>query len=159
MQFDCDKDKRIVELCQDNLKIVIVARYNLQLEKYFVLLKDKFPLRPIYIINGQTKDRADIVKKINSDQQCIVLSQASLGEGYSLETIDTMVFASLTFGYVNYFQMTQRIKNMKKKTPVTYIHLISRGTGSVDRAVKRAIEKGEDFNTAIYDKTRTEVHD
>ena len=53
--YPCAKTNRVVELCTDNDKIIIVCRYNAQIEYYKEVLKSL--KKPIFIINGQTKNR------------------------------------------------------------------------------------------------------
>lgn len=151
--LDCDKSARLFEIIQDIRKVCIVARYNLQLSSYKKHLeKDN---KKVFIINGDTKDKNKIIKEIDACDDCVVLINSMCSAGYSLASIDTMVFASMDFSFVNYTQMVNRIKNMDKNKSCTYIHLITRDTKdykSVDNAVYNAVSNKQDFDVAIFAK-------
>jgi hypothetical protein len=63
-----------------------------------------------------------------------------------------MVFASMSFSFVDYIQMCSRLKDMDKKTGNTYIHLLTRDKGSVDQGIFDSVKKKEDFNIEIFRK-------
>lgn len=147
--IDCQKTERIVELCEENKKIAIICRYNLQIENYLQALKAKG--YNIFIINGQTKDRNAIIKLVDNLDNCVVLIQSQCSDGYSLKSISTMVFASMSFSFVDYNQMCFRIKDMDKKTGNTYIHLLTRGD-SVDKGIYDSVQRKQDFNAEIFRK-------
>lgn len=144
----CEKTARVKELIEENDKLVIVCRYNLQIKMYTELVKD----RPVFIINGETKNRADIVKEVEKSDKCVVIVNSSCSDGYTLKSVSTMVFASMSFSYVDYAQMLSRVKDMSKKTGNTYIHLLTRDKKSIDQAVYESVKRKEDFNASIFNK-------
>lgn len=149
--FPSKKTSRILELASQHKKIAIVCRYTQQIELYKSLLAEQ-PLdtaapRPIYIISGTTKDRAQSVKDIEASDACVVLVQAQCSEGFSLASIDTMVFASLSFSHVDHIQMLARIVNLTKTRENNYYYLIS---GDIDNSVYKAIMREQDFHMALY---------
>jgi superfamily II DNA or RNA helicase len=153
--FVCDKTRRLLEIIQGNRKIAVIARYNLQLELYRSELSSQSYTGRIFLINGDTKDKNSIIKEIESCEDCVVLINSMCSAGYSLASIDTMVFASMDFSFVNYTQMVNRIKNMDKNKSCTYIHLLTRDTKdykSVDNAVYNAVSNKQDFDVAIFAK-------
>lgn len=147
----CEKNERIIELCAENKKIAIVGRYNLYLSSLKQTLSHKFPNRKIYIINGLTANKNEIVNQIHEDDDCIVLIQAMCSVGYSLRSISVMVFASMDFSFPHYTQMCSRLNDMRKKEPNLYIHLLTRGK-SVDRGVYDAVMKKSNFDAAIFER-------
>jgi hypothetical protein len=155
LSFPCDKDKRLLELAEDEDKLVIVCRYLAQIEKYKKLLA---PLgKPILAISGQEKETAGVVaKRANGMDKCLLLIQSDTCDGYNLETFDTMVFASQSYSYVNFDQIKFRMKATGKDRSCTYIYLITEGE-SIDRAVHNCVSKKEDFSVELYAKKRTGV--
>ena len=149
-KIDCQKTERILELAEENNKIAIVCRYNLQIEVYQQTLKAKG--YNVLVINGATKNRNDLIKEIDLLGKCVILIQAGCSDGYSLKSIGVMVFASMSFSFVDYAQMCARLKDMDKKTGNTYIHLLTRDKGSVDQGVFDSVKKKEDFNIEIFKK-------
>jgi len=146
--FKCLKDSRLLELIEDNAKIVIVCRYLGQIEKYKEMIKD----RRVFVISGQEKRSAsEVAKMAEEENNAVVLVQADTSDGYSLKSFDVMVFCSMSYSFVNYDQMKSRIKSMDKKHPNTYIHMITCGE-SVDRAVYGCVMKKQDFSASLYNK-------
>jgi hypothetical protein len=148
--IDCAKTDRILELCEENAKIAIVCRYNLQINNYWEILGGKG--YKVFVINGETKHRNDVVEDISNTDKCVVLINSSCSDGYSLKSINVMVFASMSFSFVDYTQMLSRLKDMDKRSGNTYIHLLTRDNGSVDQGVFDSVKKKEDFNIEIFKK-------
>lgn len=148
---DCEKTNRIIELCEYNPKIAIAARYNLQLEHYKNVLSKKFPERTIYIINGETENKSEIVDKINDSNDAILLINAMCSVGFNLYSVPLLVFASLDFSYTNFVQLAGRLLRINHPKKNVYITLITNGK-SIDKEVARCVEDKKDFNIAIYDR-------
>lgn len=146
MNISCLKNERILELCEDNKKIIIVCRYNLQIDMLEELLSSKFK-RPVYVIRGRVKNRDSVVQEAEAASEAIVLIQAACSEGYELPSYPVMVFASLDYSYVNYKQMLGRIQRLNKLKKNYYLHLVTNG---IDTAVYNAIMKKQSFDLAIY---------
>lgn len=142
--IECLKNERIRELCLDNHKIIIVCRYNLQIDALKELLKD---INDVYVIRGDVKDRDNVVQTVEKADKAIVLIQAACSEGYELPSFPLMVFASMDYSYVNYKQMRGRILRLNKLKKNVYLHLVTKG---IDTAVYNAIMKKQDFSLAIY---------
>lgn len=146
ISFKCDKDKRILELVEDNDKIIIVAKYLDQIEKYQELLK-KYK---VFTISGQIKETAsEVAKMAENEAKCVVLVQSDTSDGYSLKSFNTMVFASMSYSFVNYDQIKSRMKSIQKLTPLTYIHLLTKGK-SLDQAVFDSVSKKQNFSIGLY---------
>lgn len=149
--FKSEKDERILQLCQENDRIIIVVRYLALIDKYRKILHDGLSDRHIYEISGRIKEGAsEVANKIEEDSgKVVVLLQSDTVAGYSLKSMDIMVFASLSYSFVNYDQCRSRIKAMEKSTPCTYIHLLTEGK-SIDKAVYDCIQHKRDFDAELY---------
>ena len=134
-------------------KIAIVCRYTEQMEDLLNRLKAALPERRIFAIHGgvPTETRQRIVEDIRSGADGIVLLQSATCEGYSLESIPTMVFASMDYSYRNYRQMRWRIQRINAVKKNLYIHLIS---GDADRAIMDAMLRHEDFDVLRHMRAR-----
>lgn len=157
LKIECSKDKRVMELVEENDKIIIVARYLDQIEKYYQLLK-KYN-KNIFIIRGGTvKTASEIAVEAENSEKAILLIQSDTCDGYSLKSFNITVFASLSYSFVNYDQIRFRTKAIEKKTPNTYIHLITRDKTiasmrkSMDQAVYDSVANKQDFNITLYGK-------
>lgn len=145
--FDTGKLEVIEDLYEEFGKVLVFAKYTEQIdmiEKHF-RLKSEF----VVVLDGQTKDRLEVMNAAKILPKCIVIAQSSISAGYELPDIRCTVFASMDYSYVNYAQAlgrTLRINNLQKNL---YVYLLS---GEIDKAVYKAIDNKGDFNEAIYAK-------
>ena len=150
ISIPCEKDKRILELVEQNKKIIIVCRYHGQIRKFHDILRRT--KRPIYEIHGQTKASAGEISVLaEQDPNAIVLVQSATGVGYSLQSFNTMVFASMDFSFTNFTQMKSRMKAMEKTRGCSYIYMLTEGD-SVDQGVFDAVSRKQDFSCELFKK-------
>lgn len=150
--FDSYKTDRILDLCRDNKKLIIVCRYNLHIESLKVEIEKTG--KQVIVINGATKNKDERVLLAESLEDAAVLVNAACSEGYQLPSFPLMVFASLDFSYKNYKQLLGRILRIDKPKKNFYLHLVV--SGGVDESVYNAMLKKKDFDTAIYARSLTE---
>lgn len=144
--FDSIKLERIQELCEENKKIAIICRYNLQIDMLELLLADKYPLS---IIRGGVKDIGKIAKEADSLDKCVILIQAEVSEGYELPHFDVIVLASLSYSFVHFKQITGRFVRLQHaEREKLYIHL--QVSGGIDEEVYKSMMRGEDYQGKIY---------
>ena len=144
--FDSIKLDRIKELCEQNKKISIICRYNLQIDMLELLLADKYPL---FIIRGGVKDVGKIAKEADSLDECVIIIQAEVSEGYELGHFDVIVFASISWSYTHYVQMLGRFVRLNHaEREKLFIHLNI--SGGIDEDVYKCTERGEDYYGKIY---------
>lgn len=148
VSIDCDKDKRILELAEDNDKLIIVCRYLHQIYKYSDMLSKA--LKKVLVIKGTMQESLEYVRNRAEElDKVVVIIQADKSDGYSLKSFSTMVFASMSYSFISYDQMKNRIKAMDKKEPCHYIHLLARGK-TVDKGVYDSVMKGQDFSEQLF---------
>ncbi len=145
--FDCLKNDYIVSLAEQNPKMAIFCRYNLQIENLKNILEGKG--YKVFIINGEVKNRDEVVQKIEETSECIALIQASCSVGFEIPSVPVVVFASLSFSYVDYQQALGRVLRINKLKKNVYIHLIVKG--GVDEDVYNCIMEKQDFSFKIYE--------
>ncbi len=145
--FPTGKLEAIEDLYEEFGKVLVFAKYTEQIEqidRHFFTTE-----RKVYILNGQTKNRGDIIKWAEETDNCIVIAQSSVSAGYELPSFRCTVYASESYSYVDHAQSlgrTLRINNLQKNL---YVYLVS---GEIDKAVRKAIDLKGDFNSAIYAK-------
>lgn len=139
------KQKEIVELVRLNKKIAIVCRYKYQINMISQLLN----FTNVFIIDGDTKDKAQMVKDIALSERCAVIIQSACCEGYDLSSIDTMIFASMSFSHSDHIQMKDRLVHLDKPKVNTYYYLLG---GKIDQAVYENVMKKMDFHMQIFAK-------
>jgi superfamily II DNA or RNA helicase len=152
-EIECDKMDRVVELIESTQKLAIICRHTLEIEAIKKRIKDK----RILTLTGATEERKKVIEAFNKIDDCVILIQASISEGYNLYT-PVMVFYSLDWSLKNFVQMRARCVRMDYLRSIVYIHLIVKDT--IDEAVYDCVvNKKMDFHAELYEKTRAGVRD
>jgi superfamily II DNA or RNA helicase len=148
--FGVDKRERVLDLAEEHNKMIVVCRYNLEIEALQKALTDAG--RKVYVITGQTKDRDGVLQSARNDSEGVLLVNASCSEGWEYPEVTLMVFYSYDFSLKNYIQMVGRIQRRNKLGKRTYLSLVTKST--IDEEVFNSILKKESFHIEIYAKQR-----
>lgn len=125
-------------------KLIVVAHYTEQIDS---LASDLSKDKPVFILDGRTKDPEAIKKQAQESEDCYLIVQASMGMGWDGWMFGAIVFASMSHSCVNHKQMTGRLRHLKHLQPVTYLYLCG---GRWDTRIMETIKKGQDFDPHIY---------
>ncbi len=150
--FDCEKLERLKDICDEQKKVVIVCRYNAEVEMISNEIFNSVDKRSVFTLTGYTKDKHEMIKGANFCDEVILVINAACCEGYELPTFDLMVFYSYDFSLKNYIQMRGRIQRINHIKKNVYLSLITKGT--IDEDVKVSIDRKEDFDIEIYEKQK-----
>lgn len=147
--YDNDKYERIETLVEENKKVAVVCRYNLQIEQ----LRQRFEDGPrkVFVISGNVADRDKVTLEAEEAEKCIVLIQADCAEGYQLPSFELCIFASQSYSYTKWEQICGRFLRMDKPSRTTFMYLLTEGE-SIDQAVYDSVKKKEDFKINLYAK-------
>lgn len=146
-----EKVKVLRELGEKYRKLIVVCKYIEQMED---LEKKLSKQKPVYVLNGKTKDQEGTIKEAQEDPDCFLLVQAAMGEGYEGYMFDAMVFASMDHRWINYQQMYSRLVSLDHVKPRMYYFLLAKGARdtrsddkrSWDRKIYRyVVEESRDF--------------
>lgn len=146
--FDSLKNDYIASFSDENPKFAVICRYTNQIEMLRQILEKKG--KKVVVISGQVKDRDQAVQDIETSPECVAIIQADCAVGFEIPSVPIMIFASLSFSFVNYQQSLGRILRINKLKKNLYQHLVIKG--GVDEAVYDCIMKKQDFSFAIYNK-------
>lgn len=150
--FPTGKIEAIKDLWEEFPRILIFAKYTEQirmLQEELFAIDGYGDINNVFILDGQTKDRGEVIEQANKAKRCVVIAQSSVSAGYELPSFRCTVFASESYSYVDHAQAigrTLRANNLQKNL---YVYLVS---GEIDKAVRKAIDLKGDFNEAIYAK-------
>jgi superfamily II DNA or RNA helicase len=133
-----NKYKWLIEL--EYKKIIIVCRYTEQILSLAEKLKE---YKDVFILNGQTKDQGDTIKKAQESEECYFLVNSKMGESWDGYMFDCMVFASMDDAFVANFQMHERQRNIKNLKDIEIFYLIG---GRYDKKTLDSFNLGQDFN-------------
>lgn len=149
-----DKVERVVRLCEENKKIAIVCRYREQMAVYLAAIEKEMPSRKVYSIHGDipTAGRQQVVERVRADDEAIILIQSQTCEGFSLESVPVMVFASMDYSYRAMVQMKGRIQRINALKKNVYLYLVC---DEADKAVMASMKRKEDFNVVQFFRERT----
>lgn len=148
--FSNEKMDKIVELSEEFSRIIIFAKYRSQIEQIASRMHKEG--KKVFILTGDTKDRGKLIFEANNSEEYVFIAQAQISAGWEIPKCPVMLFASMTYSYVDYAQGLGRIlraNNLKKNL---YIHLIVKG--GIDEAVYKNIINKQDFDEKLYVQTR-----
>lgn len=144
--FENAKIEKILELAIEFPKIVVFAKYRAQIEQIQqALTKAGYTT---WTLTGDTKDRGSVIKRANAAPDGIFIAQAQISAGWELPQYPVMVFASMTYSFVDYDQALGRIQRANNIKKNLYIKLVVKG--GVDDAVAKAVANKQDFNERLY---------
>jgi len=134
------KWKELKTIIDGYRKVIVVCHYRDQIDDYVARLKDS---RLVYVLNGSVKDQDKVIEEAKEADDCIFIIQAQMGAGFDAGEFSVVVFASMSFRYVDYVQMKGRVKRINNLHENTFIHLLG---GKNDKAVYDSIKANKDFD-------------
>ncbi len=121
-------------------KAIVVCHYTQQIDDYVGYIGEE---RAVYVLDGRTKNQDAVIEAAKAADDCIFIVQASMGAGFDAAEFSVVVFASLSFRYIDLVQMKGRVKRINNLHENLFIYLIG---GECDKAVYETIQKGRDFD-------------
>lgn len=140
---------KLKELASGHRKLILVCQYTAQIDELAEKLKN---LKPVYVLDGRTKDQGVTIKEAQEDTDCFLIVQAKIGFGWDGYMFDAMVFVSLGHRVIDHTQMRGRLTSVDYPKPQLYYYLVA---GPWDRRIYTSIMNGEDFNIHKYDPPRS----
>lgn len=140
------KVKEILELGYN--KLIVVANYTSQIDE---LAKELVKEKPVFILDGRTKDAEKTIKEAQDAPECYLICQSSCGEGWDGWMFGAMVFVSMGHSCTSHTQMLGRQRHPKYLKVTETIYLIA---GRWDQRIYDTIKRGEDFNPFKYEPTK-----
>lgn len=125
-------------------KLIVVAYYTEQIDQ---LKKELEKEKPVFVLDGRTKDANEVKKLAQEADECYFIVQSSMGFGFDGYMFGAIVFASMSHSCLHHTQMTGRSRHLKYLRPVYYYYLMG---GRWDKRIYDTIQLGKDFNPHIY---------
>ena len=138
------KYKERKKLIDGYQKIIVVCHYKAQIADYVERIGDE---RLVYVLTGETKDQDMVIEEAKQAKDCVFFVQASMGAGFDASEFSVIVFASMSFRYVDLVQMRGRVKRINNLHENTFIYLLA---GKNDEAVYTTLMAGQDFDPIHY---------
>lgn len=154
-EFECTKNSRIIAYAENTKKLVVFSRYNLHLELLSrEMTKKKIPHS---IINGKVKEKEEIIQYAEQQDRFVLLINASCSVGYEIPTFGLVIFASLSYSFVDYLQAMGRVLRINALKKNVYKIFIT--SNSVDEAIWNSIQKKQSFSDAIFVKDKLHIYE
>ena len=147
--FKNEKIEKILDYCIEFPRFIVWARYTAQIEAIRSAIESTG--KKVLTLTGQTKDRKAVLLDARNSEECVLICQSSISEGWELSDYNVAVFASLDWSVVSYVQALGRINRVNNLKKNLYIHLVVKG--DVDEYVyKTVVEQKMDFHEAMFIK-------
>lgn len=154
--FDEGKIEKILEYADEFSRMVVFAKYTLQIEQIEAALHKAG--KKVLCLTGDTKSRGELFTAARTMPECVFICQSQISDGWELKEYPVMIFASRTNSFVDFDQgigRIQRADNLKKNLYIKLISqpIIKKGKqtiGGIDVAIDRSLAQGQDFNERLY---------
>lgn len=152
--FKSSKFDALDDLLEEYDKILVFARYTVQIEQIEAYLSDH--KIEVFVLNGKTKDRDLIIQKAEKSGRCVFIAQSQISTGYELPSFRCTIFMSASYSTVDNTQAQGRVlrANALHKNLYVYLH-----SGEIDNAVIACLKNHEDFSEILYAKKRGSIPD
>ncbi len=134
----------IRELGGEYRKVMIVAHFREQIEQ---LSKELSKDRKVYVLHGGIDDQEKVIEEAEQDDECYFICQAAIGVGFDAPSFNVMIFASMSYSYVNFVQMKGRITRGDKIKPKKFYYIHG---GRCDKQIYKQILLGKQFDPASF---------
>lgn len=103
------------------------------------------------IVGGDTEEsRRQIIEEFQQGKHRILIAtMATISHGVTFINCNHVVYYSLTYSLDQYLQSQDRFHRIGQKNPVTYYHLLVKGT--IDEIILRVLQYKEDIRQACVD--------
>lgn len=135
---------KLKELLDGYRKAIVVCHYRSQIDDYVEKIGDE---RLTFVLDGRTKNQHEVIEGAKSADDCVFIIQASMGAGFDAGEFSVVIFASMSFRYVDHVQMKGRVKRINNLHENTFIYLLA---GKNDKAVYDTIQENKDFDVHDY---------
>jgi superfamily II DNA or RNA helicase len=134
------KLKKLEEILDGYQKAIVICHYKSQIDEYSEHFKN---IREVYVLDGRVKNQDEVIENAKKSKDCIFFLQAQMGAGFDASEFSVMIFASMSFRYIDMVQAKGRILRINNPHANKYYYLLG---GKCDRAVYNTIMSGKDFD-------------
>jgi SNF2 family DNA or RNA helicase len=128
-------------------KVVLVCHYTAQIDE---LAKKLASQKPVFVLDGRTKDAHQTTKDAQAAEDCYFIVQAKMGMGWDGYMFGAMVLVSLAHRQIDYTQMLARLTSVDFDKPRIYYVMIG---GTWDKRIYETLKSGENFNPHKHEST------
>ncbi len=133
-----------MELLEGYRKAIVVCHYTQQIDNYVEWIGND---RQVYVLDGRTKDQDATIEAAKKADDCVFIIQAQMGAGFDAGEFSCVIFASMSFRFVDMIQMQGRVLRVNNLHENMFYYLLG---GKNDRAVYEQVKKGLDFHPPAW---------
>lgn len=126
-------------------KLILVCKYTSQIDELAEALQE---YKPVFILDGRTKNAEDTIKQAQDADECYLIAQSAMGEGFDGWMFGGIVFVSMGHSVVEFTQMMGRQRHPLHLKVTETIFLQG---GKWDRRVYTSVMEGHNFNPHNYE--------
>lgn len=142
------KVSKIKDIAQGHRKLILVCHYTAQID----FLKEKLEkLRPVYVLDGRTKDSSNLIKEAQQSPDCFFIVQSSMGMGFDGYMFGALVFVSMGHRVLDAVQMKGRLTSVDNPKPCLYYYITASGDSWDKKIYNSVIKEGVDFDIHKYE--------
>lgn len=144
--------RSLIEDLPKGKKLVIFARFIPEIKAIERMLTQMELSARTLTGETEAKQRGKLVSHFQSEGsggQILIIQIQTGGLGITLTAADTAIFYSTSFSYADYEQARARIHRIGQTKPVTYIHLLAKGT--IDETVMLALKEKKNVADLVVD--------
>ncbi len=138
------KYEALEKIIEGYQKMIVVCHYREQIDNYVAWIGDD---REVFVLDGRTKNQDEVIEAAKKSKDCVFIVQASMGSGFDASEFSVVIFASMSFRYVDKVQMMGRVKRINNLHENMFYYLLA---GKCDKAVYETIQKGKDFDVLYH---------
>jgi superfamily II DNA or RNA helicase len=140
-----NKAEKIKELGDGYRKLIIICHYTEPIKQLAEKLEKH---KPVFVLNGQTKDGDKTIKNAQAATDCYFIVQSSMASGFDGYTFDALIFTAMSHKMVDYVQAIGRLHHTQHIKPAIYYYLLAKykkGRSWDEKIWYDSISQGKDF--------------
>ena len=110
----------------------------------------------VFEIHGDVKNRDEVILNAEKAKKAVIIINTGCSTGYELASFSVVVFASLPWDYISYYQCRGRVKTIDPNKIKHNIYITLLNIGGLDEEVNKCLENKSDFHLALFTKEMVE---
>jgi superfamily II DNA or RNA helicase len=140
-----NKAEKIKELGDGYRKLILIGHYTEAIKQLAAKLETH---KPVFVLNGQTKDGDKTIKDAQAATDCYLIVQSTMASGFDGYTFDALIFTAMSHKMVDYIQAIGRLHHTQYIKPAIYYYLLAKykkGRSWDEKIWYDSISQGKDF--------------
>lgn len=145
--FETAKKARIIELAEENPKLLVFCRFTEQIHAIARDLKTE-GYNVLTITGENSAEHFTVSQKAEDTSACVLIAQESCATGWETPSFPVVVYASMNYGLLDMIQSRGRVIRANKLSRHVFVYLLG---GAVDKAVVECLGRKADFDPATFE--------